>query len=98
MNRGVAFGVSIEWIVLISTVLLLILAILGYLNKGVLRYLLFSIFLFGLSNLVVRVLLGGICDYINIPLVRINIADLGIVLLSIFTGVLVLKIKGEKNK
>jgi len=98
LNRGIAFGISIGDTVLISIFLLLALVIFGYFNKGVIRYLLFSIFLFGLSNLVLRVLLGGVCDYIKVPLVRINIADLGIVVLSIYAGIKILAISSRKNK
>ena len=98
MNRGIAFGIQIELTVFISIILLLILVTLGCLNKGIIKYLLFSIFLFGLSNLTFRLLLGGICDYIAIPLLSINIADLGIVILSIYTGIQVMGIKRGKNK
>ena len=97
INRGIAFGVSMKLIVFISIILLLVLIILGYINKGRIRYILFCIFLFGLSNLIVRLLLGGICDYISIPFLFFNIADLGIVLLSFYAGVCIIGINWEKN-
>ncbi len=93
INRGVAFGVSMKLIVFISIILLLVLIILGYINKGRIRYILFCIFLLGLSNLIVRLLLGGICDYINVLCISMNISDIFIVVFAILGGLEVLLTK-----
>lgn len=98
INRGIAFGISIQYIFIISIFLLIALIILGYMSKGSLRYTLFSILLFGLSNLIVRLLLGGICDYIPMYFLTINIADLGVVLLSIYCVIKIMELDIRKSK
>jgi lipoprotein signal peptidase len=84
INKGVAFGISIEYVFVISIFLLISLIVLGSIKKGGTKYILFSIFLFGLSNFITRLLLGGICDYLSIYSLAFNIADFGIVVLSIW--------------
>lgn len=98
INRGIAFGISIEYIFIISILFLIILIVLGYINKGIVRYILFSIFLFGLSNLITRLLLGGICDYLAMSFLTINIADLGVVVLSILAVIKIIGLDIRKSK
>lgn len=98
INRGIAFGISMDLAVLISISLLIFLIILGYINIGRIRYIYFSIFLFGFSNLITRLFIGGICDYISLLFLSFNIADLGIVVLCIFGGIKVIDINGKKSK
>ncbi len=97
INRGIAFGISIEYIFIISILFLIILIVLGYINKGIVRYILFSIFLFGLSNLITRLLLGGICDYLAMSFLTINIADLGVVVLSILAVIKIIVLDTHKS-
>lgn len=97
INRGIAFGISIQYIFIISILFLIILIVLGYINKGIVRYILFSIFLFGLSNLITRLLLGGICDYLAMSFLTINIADLGVVVLSILAVIKIIVLDTHKS-
>lgn len=89
-NDGIAFGIGVEDITYITLILLLVLIVVGLRSKGVIKYILFSILLMGLSNLIVRVIYGSICDYINIFNLVINISDLFIVLFSIYAGIHIL--------
>jgi len=96
INYGVAFGIGIEYIIFLSLLLLLSLVVIGVITKGVIKYMFFSLFLLGLSNFVIRILYGSICDYINIFNLVINISDLFIVLISIYAGVYIFFFERKK--
>lgn len=97
INQGIAFGISIEYIVLISIFLLVSLVIVGYFSNGIIRYLLYAIFLFGMSNLMLRLILGGVCDYFSIYLLSFNIADLGILILCFWGVIKIIGINRNKS-
>lgn len=86
LNRGVAFGLVFGQEIAVSIFLLLLLSFLAYRLEKDMRYLLFSIAILGLSNLLVRIFLGKVCDYISLLNISFNIADMGIVLTSILTS------------
>ena len=87
LNEGVAFGIAIEYVFLISIFLISLLIILGLISKEGIRYIFFSLAVLGLSNLIVRFNYGSICDYINVLGISFNIADFMIVLIGIYAGV-----------
>lgn len=87
-NSGVAFGIEIEYVSLVSILLLIDISILALKVKGNLRHILFSIVILGSGNLLERILRGYICDYIPLLNLSINILDIGIVVLTIL-GVLI---------
>jgi len=87
LNEGVAFGISIEYIFLISILLISLLIILGLISREDIRYIFFSLAVLGLSNLIVRFNYASVCDYINILGISFNIADFIIVLIGIYAGV-----------
>lgn len=91
LNPGVAFGVDTGLEVLISTVLIIFLVILGIKRKRKDRYLLFSFSILGLSNLIVRVIYDGVCDYISLFGLFFNLADVFIVLVCIYIFYLLIK-------
>lgn len=95
-NNGVAFGIEINNIFFISTLLLIILIVIALNSGGNMKYILFSVFLLGLSNLVTRVIYGKVCDYITVLGISFNISDLFLVLLSIYAGVFLLFINRER--
>ncbi len=86
LNRGVAFGLEFGQEIPISIFLLLLLSFLVYRLEKDIRYLILSISILGLSNLLVRIFLGNVCDYISLLNISFNIADCGIVLTSILTS------------
>lgn len=86
-NRGIAFGIRVEYEVFLTLFLILVLILLGIFIKGRVRYILFSLSLLGLSNLFVRVMYGSICDYIRMFNVYVNIVDILIVSLAILGGI-----------
>jgi lipoprotein signal peptidase len=64
LNSGVAFGINIYGEALLSAVLIVLIVIWGIKQAAKIRYLLFSLAVLGLSNLIVRVWHGSVCDYI----------------------------------
>ena len=92
LNQGIAFGIRIEYEILISTTILLILVFVGFKTQDFLKYIILCIIGLGLSNLLVRILLNGICDYIHIYKISLNLADIFLVLFSI-TGCILVIIK-----
>ncbi len=95
-NNGVAFGFEINNIFYISVLLLVILIVVALNSKDNMKYILFSVFLLGLSNLITRVIYGKVCDYITILEISFNISDLFLVLLSIYAGVFLLCFNKER--
>ncbi|KKP65175.1 MAG: hypothetical protein UR61_C0030G0006 [candidate division WS6 bacterium GW2011_GWE1_34_7] len=90
LNRGIAFGIRIEYEVLVSILLLIFLIFIGIKTEGFLKYIILSIVGLGLSNLVVRILLNGVCDYIHILNISFNLADIFLVLFSVVGGIFIL--------
>jgi len=84
LNSGVAFGINIYGEALLSAVLIVLIVILGIKLVGKVRYLLFSLAVLGLSNLIVRVWHGVVCDYISLSGISFNLADAFIVLTSVY--------------
>lgn len=84
LNSGVAFGINIYSEALISAILIVLIIILGIKQAGEVRYLLFSLAVLGLSNLIVRVWHGVVCDYIFLLGIYFNLADAFIVLVSAY--------------
>ena len=95
LNRGIAFGVRIEYEVLITALLLFLLVCLSIYIKNIFRYNILSIVMLGISNLFMRIMYGGVCDYIDLFGVNVNIADIGIVTICILSIVYIVK---EKDK
>lgn len=91
LNIGVAFGIRVEYEVGIVVLILSVLLYLGFKVKSSLRYLILSLFILGLSNLIVRVVFKNICDYINVFNISFNIVDLSIVLICIISAIIILK-------
>lgn len=89
-NEGVAFGIDVIYIIFITLAVVIVLILLGLISKGFLRYIFFSFVLLGISNFVVRVIYGSVCDYINIFNLVVNISDILMVLLSIDTCIHIL--------
>lgn len=85
INRGVAFGISIEYIILLSILFIVLMIFLGCITKGFEKYILFSISILGISNLIVRVIYGGVCDYIRLFSMYVNLIDIFIVSLVIYS-------------
>ena len=90
LNRGIAFGIRIEYEIFVSILLLLFLVFIGIKTEGFLKYILLSIVGLGLSNLIVRILLNGVCDYIHIFNISFNLADIFLVLFSIIGCIFIL--------
>ena len=86
-NQGVAFGMDIEYIFIVSMFLIFSLIVMGIVNRGYLRYLFFAISFLGLSNFIVRVFYGGVCDYINMFGISFNLSDFFIVVISLYFGI-----------
>jgi len=84
LNSGVAFGINIYGEALLSAVLIVLIIILGIKQTGRIRYLLFSLAVLGLSNLIVRVWYGVVCDYISLFGISFNLADAFIVIVSAY--------------
>ena len=91
LNTGVAFGINMGLEVLISTILIIFLVIFGIKRNGKDRYLLFSLSILGLSNLIIRVIYDGVCDYISLFGLFFNLADVFIVLVCIYIFYLLIK-------
>lgn len=96
-NKGIAFGISVGYEYIFSVLILIVILILTIINKSILRYFLLSFFFLGLSNLVVRILYGSICDYISLLNMNVNIADISIVALCVLTLIYIVLIKGDEN-
>lgn len=90
LNSGIAFGIRIEYGILITIVLLLFLIIFGIYIKNIFRYYVFSIAILGISNLFIRVMYGGVCDYINLSFIHVNIVDMGIVSICVWSVMLII--------
>ena len=84
LNSGVAFGINIYGEALLSAVLIVLIVIWGIKQAAKIRYLLFSLAVLGLSNLIVRVWHGSVCDYISLSGISFNLADAFIVLTSVY--------------
>ena len=91
LNTGVAFGVNIYWEVLISAILIIFLVVLGVERQKNDKYLIFSLCALGLSNLIIRVVYDGVCDYISLLGLFFNLADIFIVFISIYIFFLLIK-------
>jgi lipoprotein signal peptidase len=96
LNEGIAFGFSIQYIVGISISLLLLLFLLARKVENILRSAMLGIVMLGGSNLLTRLFIKGVCDYISIFKVSFNIADIGIVILCLFSLLFILS--GENCK
>ncbi len=96
LNRGIAFGIRVEYEVFLTLFLIFVLILLGTLVKSSVRYIFLSLSILGLSNLFVRVMYGNVCDYIRMFNVYVNIVDILIVSLAILGGVEML-LKKENN-
>lgn len=83
-NDGVAFGIDIKYITILSLSLVVVLIFFGLISKGILRYILFSFVLLGISNLSIRIMYGSVCDYIHIFNLIVNISDILISVLLIY--------------
>lgn len=83
-NSGIAFGLMVGNEFLLAILILLTLTVVGLLSKGKIKYLFFSLVLLGTSNLYIRVQYGAMCDYISLPKLFVNLADIFIVLISIY--------------
>ena len=90
-NRGVAFGLVIEKVWIFILIVLLLLLFLSFITRGILRYLFFSIVVLGMTNLVERLINGYICDYITFFNLSINLVDISLTILVIFTILILLK-------
>lgn len=85
INRGIAFGISIEYIILLSILFIVLMIFLGCITKEFEKYILFSVSILGVSNLIVRVIYGGVCDYIRLFGMYVNLIDIFIVTLVIYS-------------
>ena len=86
-NYGLAFGINVGYCVLYLLIAIIILFLLNLLRKGYqqnnfVKILIITIILAGaISNLIDRILLGYVVDFINVPWFSIfNFADICIVL------------------
>jgi len=84
LNSGIAFGINIYGEALLSGALIVLIIIWGIKQVGKVRYLLFSLAVLGLSNLIVRVWYGVVCDYISLFGISFNLADAFIVIISAY--------------
>lgn len=83
VNEGIAFGISIPYVEWVSLLFLVFLFFLSLKTKSNIKYLLFSITLFGSVNVFERFFRGYICDYIRIFNVYVNIVDICITILVV---------------
>lgn len=81
LNEGIAFGIPIDYIMSISTVLILSLFLLSRKMKVPLNYFFSGLSILALGNLLGRFVFSGVCDYVALFFVSVNIVDIGIVLL-----------------
>lgn len=94
-NMGIAFGIPY----MVSTALLVIILfamiwwiVINYdLLEDLQREGSYMIVIGGLGNLIARLIMGGVVDYINIALLRVNVSDLIIFMgvLSIVSGAII---------
>ncbi len=97
-NQGVAFGMGVENIFVISMLLIFSLIVLGIVSRGYLRYFFFSISFLGLSNFIVRVIFDGICDYINMFGISFNLSDFFIVVISFYLSIQIISSSNIKEE
>ncbi len=98
LNEGIAFGIYVPYIRWISLVLLFVLFVLSIRTKSNIKYILFSITMFGGLNVFERFVRGYICDYINISDIYVNIADICItVLIVLLVLICIFRKDGCKN-
>ena len=97
INNGIAFGISIKGEISITFLLILFLLYIGWKVKKDWGVILGSVGILGFSNLICRVVFGGVSDYLHIFSLSFNIADIFIVLFSVVSGVLIL-FKKDINK
>ena len=90
INKGIAFGISINGEILITFLLILLIVYIGLRVKREWGRILIGIGILGFSNLVCRLIFDGIPDYIHILSISFNIADIFIVLFAIVSGMLIL--------
>jgi len=96
INSGIAFGISLKGEIFITSLLILLIVYIGLRVKKEWGIILSSIGILGLSNLICRLIFGGIPDYLHLLGISFNIADIFIVLFAIVSGVLIL-FKKEKQ-
>ena len=85
INKGVAFGIDVKYIEVISLFLSLSLMYFASRIKGRNKYVLLSLGLLGFANLVERFLRGGICDYLYLGGLYVNLIDIFITSLVILS-------------
>lgn len=73
INTGVAFGVGKSWYVLVGIVLLIAF---GWIYRFQPRWLWLALALAVLSNVIDRVIYGGVIDYMVLGTLKFNLADL----------------------
>ena len=95
-NRGVAFGIEIEYVSLIKFFLLIFVLLLSFKIEGNLKNIFLSIVILGSGNLFERIVRGYVCDYIPFFNLSINIVDIGIVVVTI-AGVLICIFKKNED-
>lgn len=98
-NSGVAFGFDLSFLGVILVLLLLLLLVVFIKSKDVLRYNVLAITVLGVGNFVERLINGYICDYINILNIYVNLNDIAITVLVIFSLISLLKnIYADKSR
>ena len=85
LNEGIAFGISVNHIYVISIALILFLFGMAMTSKRTLRSFLFGIAILGIGNLLGRIYFSGICDYISLINISFNLIDIAIVSLCILS-------------
>lgn len=95
-NSGVAFGIELGYVSIVSFLFLITIFILSFKIKGDLKYILLGIVILGSGNLLERIVRGYICDYIPFFNLSINMLDIGIVVLTIL-GVLICIFKKDED-
>jgi len=90
INSGIAFGISIKGEIVTVLFLILLIIYIGLRVKREWGVILVSIGVLGLSNLICRLIFGGVPDYFHLLGISFNIADIFIVLFAIISGVLIL--------
>ncbi len=95
LNTGVAFGFNIGWEILTSEMLIICLLFVGAKREKNDKYLFFSLCVLGLSNLFVRIIYDGVCDYLHLYGLFFNLVDIFILFICIY--LLFLLIKTDKR-
>jgi len=95
-NRGIAFGIEVGYVSILSFLFLVAILILSLRIKSSLKYIFLGIVILGSGNLLERVIRGYICDYIPFFNLSINMLDIGIVVLTIL-GILICILKKDED-